>query len=230
MNRDIANVLFGGMNNAAPISTGDAEAPQEHKEIKAEGVAELLADAKSVMIIPGYGMAVARAQSQVASIAGTCIDHGVKTRFGIHPVAGRMPGQMNVLLAEAGVPYDWVFELDEVNDDMGDTDVCLVVGANDITNIAAKETEGCPIYGMPVFSVWECKSTVFFKRSMRAGYADLPNPCFYKDNAYMCLGNADKTCDEIAAKVKTALRAAEVHEGGLRGPHRSLSRPHSDLL
>ena len=99
-----------------------------------------------------------------------------------------MPGQMNVLLAEAGVPYDWVFELDEVNDDMGDTDVCLVVGANDITNIAAKETEGCPIFGMPVFSVWECKSTVFFKRSMNAGYADLPNPCFYKENAYMCPG------------------------------------------
>jgi NAD(P) transhydrogenase len=202
MNRDIANVLFGGMNTVAPIKTGDAEAPQEHKEIKADGVAEMLAEAKQVMIIPGYGMAVARAQSQVATIAKLCIDNGVKVRFGIHPVAGRMPGQMNVLLAEAGVPYDWVFELDEVNDEMDQIDCCLVVGANDITNIAAKETEGCPIYGMPVFSVWECKHTVFFKRSMRAGYADLPNPCFYKDNAYMCLGNADKTCDEIASKVK----------------------------
>merc|ERR1712187_615563 len=190
-----------GMNNTAPIKTGDAEEPQVHKEINPEGVAEQLSEAKQVMIIPGYGMAVARAQSQVASIAKLCIDNGVKVRFGIHPVAGRMPGQMNVLLAEAGVPYDWVFELDEVNDDMGDIDVCLVVGANDITNIAAKETEGCPIYGMPVFSVWDCKSTIF-KRSMRAGYADLPNPCFYKENAHMCLGNADKTCDEIAAKVK----------------------------
>merc|ERR1712048_833 len=202
MNRDIANVLFGGMNNAAPIKTGDEEAPQEHKEIKPDGVAELLAEAKQVMIIPGYGMAVARAQSQVATIAKLCIDNEVQVKFGIHPVAGRMPGQMNVLLAEAGVPYDWVFELDEVNDDMGDIDVCLVAGANDITNSAAQEIEGCSIYGMPVFSVWECKSTVFFKRSMRAGYADLPNPCFYKENASMCLGNADKTCDEIAAKLK----------------------------
>jgi NAD(P) transhydrogenase len=206
MNRDIANVLFGGMNNVAPVKTGgDEEAPKVHKEIKADGVAELLADAKQVMIVPGYGMAVARAQSQVATIAKLCIDNGAKVRFGIHPVAGRMPGQMNVLLAEAGVPYDWVFELDEVNDEMGDIDVCLVVGANDITNIAAKETEGCPIYGMPVFSVWESKNTVFFKRSMASGYADLPNPCFYKDNASMCLGNADKTCDEIASKLSSRL-------------------------
>jgi NAD(P) transhydrogenase len=205
MNRQITNVIFGGMNNTAPIKTaGDEEAPPEHREINPEMVAELLADAKEVMIIPGYGMAVARAQSQVASIASTCKDHGVNVRFGIHPVAGRMPGQMNVLLAEAGVPYDWVFELDEVNDDMENVDVCLVVGANDITNIAAQESEGCPIYGMPVFSVWTCKNTVFFKRSMRAGYADLPNPCFYKENATMCLGNADKTCDTIASKLKEA--------------------------
>jgi len=202
MNRQIANVIFGGMNNTAPIKTGDAEAPQVHKEMTGEMVAEALADSKNVMIIPGYGMAVARAQSQVASIATTLKANDVKVTFGIHPVAGRMPGQMNVLLAEAGVPYDWVFELDEVNDDMDKVDVCLVVGANDITNIAAKEEEGCPIYGMPVFSVWECKTTVFFKRSMRPGYADLPNPCFFKDNASMCLGNADKTCDEIAAKLK----------------------------
>jgi NAD/NADP transhydrogenase beta subunit len=203
MNRQITNVIFGGMNTTTPIKlAGDDEAPQVHKEIKAQQVAEQLADAKEVMIIPGYGMAVARAQSQVASIATTCKDNGVNVRFGIHPVAGRMPGQMNVLLAEAGVPYDVVFELDEVNDDMGKTDVCLVVGANDITNIAAKETEGCPIYGMPVFSVWECKSTIFFKRSMRPGYADLPNPCFFKENASMCLGNADKTCDEIAGALK----------------------------
>jgi len=202
MNRQIANVIFGGMNNTAPITlSGDAEAPQVHKEIKADAVSELIADAKDVMIIPGYGMAVARAQSQVASIATICKEKDVKVRFGIHPVAGRMPGQMNVLLAEAGVPYDWVFELDEVNDDMSNVDVCLVVGANDITNIAAKETEGCPIYGMPVFSVWECKTTIFFKRSMRPGYADLPNPCFYKENASMCLGNADKTCDEISSKL-----------------------------
>jgi len=206
MNRQIANVIFGGMNNTAPIKTsGDAEAPLEHKEMTAEMVAEALADAKDVMIIPGYGMAVARAQSQVAAIANTLKDNDVKVRFGIHPVAGRMPGQMNVLLAEAGVPYDWVFELDEVNDEMDKVDVCLVVGANDITNIAARDEEGCPIYGMPVFSVWECKTTVFFKRSMRPGYADLPNPCFYKENASMCLGNADKTCDDISAKLEACM-------------------------
>jgi len=203
MNRQIGNVIFGGMNNTAPVKTsGDGEPTPEHKEIQPAMVAEALADAKEVMIIPGYGMAVARAQSQVASIANTCKDNGVNVRFGIHPVAGRMPGQMNVLLAEAGVPYDWVFELDEVNGDMDKIDVCLVVGANDITNIAAQEEEGCPIYGMPVFSVWECKTTIFFKRSMRPGYADLPNPCFYKENASMCLGNADKTCDEISSKLK----------------------------
>jgi len=202
MNRQIGNVIFGGMNNvAAPITIGGDGPPPEHKEIKPEMVAEAIADAKEVMIIPGYGMAVARAQSQVAAIANTCKANNVNVRFGIHPVAGRMPGQMNVLLAEAGVPYDWVFELDEVNDDMPNIDVCLVVGANDITNIAARDTEGCPIYGMPVFSVWECKTTIFFKRSMRPGYADLPNPCFYKENASMCLGNADKTCDEISSKL-----------------------------
>merc|ERR1712157_347536 len=172
-----------------------------------EQVALQLAEAKEVMIIPGYGMAAGRAQGEVANIAKLCTEAGKKLRFGIHPVAGRMPGQMNVLLAEAGVAYDYVFELDEVNDDMGEIDVCLVVGANDITNIAAKETEGCPIYGMPVFSVWECKSTIFFKRSMRAGYADLPNPCFYKENAYMCLGNADVTCNDIAAKLKDAFES-----------------------
>jgi len=210
MNRQIANVIFGGMNNTAPIKlSGDAEAPQEHKEIKADAVSELIADAKDVMIIPGYGMAVARAQSQVATIATICKERDVRCRFGIHPVAGRMPGQMNVLLAEAGVPYDWVFELDEVNDDMSNVDVCLVVGANDITNIAAKETEGCPIYGMPVFSVWECKCTIFFKRSMKPGYADLPNPCFYKENASMCLGNADVTCAEIAGNLKKCFEARD---------------------
>jgi len=202
MNRQIANVIFGGMMNTVQIKTGnDDEPPPEHKEINPEMVAQALADAKEIMIIPGYGMAVARAQSQVAAIANTCKSNGCNIRFGIHPVAGRMPGQMNVLLAEAGVPYDWVFELDEVADDMANVDVCLIVGANDITNIAARDTEGCPIYGMPVFAVWECKTTIFFKRSMRPGYADLPNPCFYKENASMCLGNADKTCDEISSKL-----------------------------
>lgn len=209
MNRDIFNVIFGGMNTVAPMKK-DANAPPEvHTEIKPEQVAEMLADAKEVMIIPGYGMAVARAQSQVATIANTCRENGVNVRFGIHPVAGRMPGQMNVLLAEASVPYDWVFEMDEVNDDMKDIDVCLVVGANDITNKSAQDMEGCPIYGMPVLKVWECKKTVFFKRSMKAGYADIPNPVFYYENTDMCLGNADKTCQEIANKVGEAFKSRQ---------------------
>merc|ERR1719316_2412107 len=128
------------MNTTVPIKlAGDEEAPKEHKEIKADQVAEKLADAKEVMIIPGYGMAVARAQSQVAMIASTCKEYGVNVRFGIHPVAGRMPGQMNVLLAEAGVPYDWVFELDEINPDMDNIDTCLILGANDVTNSAAQD-------------------------------------------------------------------------------------------
>merc|ERR1719387_234827 len=203
MNRDIMNVIFGGIN-VAPKKEGAAEV-LEHTETNTEGAAAALAESKKVMIVPGYGMAVARCQNSVASIATMLRNKGIEVLFGIHPVAGRMPGQMNVLLAEAGVPYDWVFELDEVNDEMDGIDVCLVVGANDITNCAANEVEGCPIYGMPVFSVWLCKSTVFFKRSMRPGYADLPNPCFYKENAWMCLGNADKTCDDIATKLKQRL-------------------------
>jgi len=204
MNRDIMNVIFGGMNVAPPAKKGDEE-PKVHVEATVASVAAMMADAKEIGIVPGYGMAVARAQNAVGELATTLRDNDINCTFVIHPVAGRMPGQMNVLLAEAGVPYDWVFELDEVNDEMDKVDVCLVVGANDITNIAARDEEGCPIYGMPVFSVWECKTTVFFKRSMRPGYADLPNPCFYKENASMCLGNADKTCDDISAKLKACM-------------------------
>merc|ERR1719353_2273729 len=206
MNRDIVNVIFGGMNTVVPIKTGgDDEAPLEHREIKADAVADLLADAKEVMIIPGYGMAVARAQSQVAMIASTCKEYGLNVRFGIHPVAGRMPGQMNVLLAEAGVPYDWVFELDEVNPDMDNVDVCLVIGANDITNKAACDTPGCPIYGMPVIEVWRAKKTIFFKRSMGGGYADIENPVFFMENTDMLLGDAKKTTDSLEQKVKEAI-------------------------
>jgi NAD/NADP transhydrogenase beta subunit len=204
MNRDIFNVIFGGMNQVAPAKK-DPNAPADvHTEIQPDQVAELLADAKEVMIIPGYGMAVARAQAQVAAIATTCRNNGVNVRFAIHPVAGRMPGQMNVLLAEANVPYDWVFEMDEVNDDMKNIDVCLIVGANDITNKAAQDLEGCPIYGMPVLKVWECKKSIFFKRSMKPGYADIRNPVFYFENTDMCLGNADKTCQDISNKLSEA--------------------------
>merc|ERR1711865_413776 len=204
MNRQIANVIFGGMNNTAPIKlSGDAEAPQEHKEIKADAVSELIADAKDVMIIPGYGMAVARAQSQVAAIANTLKANDVKVRFGIHPVAGRMPGQMNVLLAEAGVPYDWVFDMDEVNPDMDDVDVSLIVGANDTTNQGAQSGDpNHPLAGMPVLEVWRSKKVIFLKRTMGAGYADVENPVFFNENTDMLLGNATNTTAEIASLLK----------------------------
>merc|ERR1712217_635220 len=202
MNRDIANVLFGGMNNTAPIKTGDVEAPQVHKEINPEGVAEQLSEAKQVMIIPGYGMAVARAQSQVASIAKLCIDNGAKVRFGIHPVAGRMPGQMNVLLAEAGVPYDVVLEMDEINDDMDDTDLVLVLGANDTVNSAAEEDPNSQLAGMPVLRVWKAKQVIVMKRSLGVGYAAVENPVFFKDNTDMLLGDAKATCDALASGLR----------------------------
>merc|ERR1712032_1603991 len=201
MNRDIANVIFGGINVA--VKAKDEGPVKEHTETNTEGAAQFLADAKKVMIIPGYGMAVARAQAQVASIASTCIEHGVRVRFGIHPVAGRMPGQMNVLLAEAGVPYDWVEEMGEVNPEMDSVDCCLVVGANDTTNSGAQEGDpDHPLAGMPVIEVWRSKKVIFMKRTMGAGYADVENPVFFKDNTDMLLGNATQTTEVIAAKVK----------------------------
>merc|ERR1711870_213918 len=161
--------------------------------------------AKNVMIVPGYGMAVARCQNSVAAIASMLRAKDVEVRFGIHPVAGRMPGQMNVLLAEAGVPYDWVLEMEEINPDMQKTDVCVVIGANDITNSAAEEDEDCPIAGMPVLQVWKAKKTIFMKRTMAGGYADIDNPVFYKDNTEMLLGDAKDRTDELTRKVKVIL-------------------------
>merc|ERR1711920_259598 len=146
--------------------------------------------------------AVARAQGAVAELASALRGADIECRFGIHPVAGRMPGQMNVLLAEAGVPYDWVLEMDEVNPDMEKVDVCLVMGANDITNSAAQEVEGCPIWGMPVIEVWKAKKTIFCKRSMGGGYADLENPVFFKENTMMLLGDGLKTAEALHAELK----------------------------
>lgn len=204
MNRDIFNVIFGGMNQAAPVRKGEKK-HQVHFETSTAATAEMLANAKEVLIVPGYGMAVSRAQNAVGGMAQLLREKGIVTKFGIHPVAGRMPGQMNVLLAEAGVPYDWVFEMDEVNPDMEKFDVCMVIGANDITNSAAKETEGCPIYGMPVIEVWRAKKTIFCKRSMAGGYADIENPVFFKDNTEMLLGDAKKTAEEVAKGVREVL-------------------------
>jgi len=205
MNRDILNVIFGGMQAAPPKKDGVIEEVKEHRETGVEAVAELLADSRDVMIVPGYGMAVSQAQRSVADIAQTLTGKDVKTRFCIHPVAGRMPGQMNVLLAEAGVPYEWVFEMDEVQDEMSNVDVCLVVGANDITNEAAETDEDCSIYGMPVIKVWEAKNCIFMKRSMAGGYADLENPVFFRETTQMLLGDGKSSCEGIAAALKTRL-------------------------
>jgi len=205
MNRDILNVIFGGMKVAPPAAIGDAGPPKEHTETTVDVVADLLSNAKEVLIVPGYGMAVARAQNAVGEVAKCCREAGINCRFAIHPVAGRMPGQMNVLLAEAGVPYDWVTEMDEVNPHMESVDVCIVMGANDITNSASIEVEGCSIYGMPVIEVWRCKKVIFCKRSMGGGYADLENPVFFKENTSMLLGDAGKTASELVVKLKDAL-------------------------
>merc|ERR1719498_250417 len=150
-------------------------------------------------------MAQARAQACFADLATSLRSNGITCKFGIHPVAGRMPGQMNVLLAEAGVPHDWVFEMDEVNPDMENNDLVLVVGANDVVNSAAIEVEGCAIWGMPVIEVWRAKKVIFCKRSMAGGYADLDNPVFYKENTEMLLGDAKKTADALAARVRERL-------------------------
>merc|ERR1719327_1538269 len=199
------NVIFGGINVAVKKSGDDGPA-KEHTETNTDGAAAALAESKSVMIVPGYGMAVARCQNSVAMIAKTLRDKGVEVRFGIHPVAGRMPGQMNVLLAEAGVPYDWVQEMEEVNPDMDSVDTCLIVGANDTTNSGAQEGGGDhPLAGMPVIEVWRSKKVIFLKRTMGAGYADVENPVFFKENTDMLLGNATDTCAEIASKLKPLL-------------------------
>jgi len=201
MNRDILNVIFGGMQQAAPTKKGEVEV-KEHRETKSDMVAEMLLDAKEVVVVPGYGMAVSQAQRAVADMANTLREKDINVRFSIHPVAGRMPGQMNVLLAEAGVPYEWVLEMDEIQDEMPNMDVCLVVGANDITNQAAETDEDCSIYGMPVIKVWEAKNCIFMKRSMAGGYADLENPVFFRENTQMLLGDGKKSCEEIAAALK----------------------------
>jgi len=197
MNRSFISVIAGGFGIEAGPS-GDVDYG-EHREINAEDTAELLAGASSVVITPGYGMAVAQAQYPVAELTRILRDKGVDVRFGIHPVAGRLPGHMNVLLAEAKVPYDIVLEMDEVNDDLAETDVVLVIGANDTVNPAAAEDPTSPIAGMPVLRVWEAKNVVVFKRSMAAGYAGVQNPLFFRENSQMLFGDAKAKVDEIVS-------------------------------
>jgi NAD(P) transhydrogenase subunit beta len=195
MNRSFISVIAGGFG----IEAGPADAKDygEHREATADEVAELLGDADTVIITPGYGMAVAQAQHGVAELTRKLRDRGVTVRFGIHPVAGRLPGHMNVLLAEAKVPYDIVLEMDEINDDFDDTAVVLVIGANDTVNPAATEDPSSPIAGMPVLKVWNADNVIVFKRSMASGYAGVPNPLFYRDNAAMLFGDAKDRVEDI---------------------------------
>jgi NAD(P) transhydrogenase subunit beta len=195
MNRSFISVIAGGFGIEAP--SGDDEDYGEHREIDAQSAAEMLGDASSVIITPGYGMAVAQAQYPVASLVSHLREKGVDVRFGIHPVAGRLPGHMNVLLAEAKVPYDIVLEMDEINDDFPETDVVLVIGANDTVNPAAAEDPGSPIAGMPVLKVWEAKNVIVFKRSMAAGYAGVQNPLFFRENSQMLFGDAKDRVEDI---------------------------------
>ena len=203
MNRNFISVIAGGFGTTATSSSSAAAAPAgDVKSISAAETADMLSEAKSVIIVPGYGMAVAQAQHAVYEMTKLLRDKGVNVRFGIHPVAGRMPGHMNVLLAEAKVPYDIVCEMDELNDDFPATDVAMVIGANDIVNPAAQDDPGSPIAGMPVLEVWKAKHSIVMKRSMASGYAGIDNPLFYKDNNLMLFGDAKKMLDEVVATLK----------------------------
>ncbi|HSA71985.1 MAG TPA: NAD(P)(+) transhydrogenase (Re/Si-specific) subunit beta, partial [Burkholderiales bacterium] len=203
MNRNFISVIAGGFGTegGAPAAAG-AQPAGEVSPISATETAELLRNAKNVIIVPGYGMAVAQAQHSVYEITKLLRDKGVNVRFGIHPVAGRMPGHMNVLLAEAKVPYDIVLEMDELNEDFPDTDVAMVIGANDIVNPAAQDDPASPIAGMPVLEVWKGKTSIVMKRSMASGYAGVDNPLFYKDNNRMLFGDAKKMLDEVLVALK----------------------------
>ena len=207
MNRNFISVIAGGFGGGAPTkkkaAAGEPAQPQgEVVPVSAADTAELLREAKRVIIVPGYGMAVAQAQHTVNDIVKTLRDKGVQVRFAIHPVAGRMPGHMNVLLAEAKVPYDIVMEMDEINEDFPDTDVAIVIGANDIVNPAAQDDPDSPIAGMPVLEVWKAKTSIVMKRSMASGYAGVDNPLFYKENNRMLFGDAKKMLDEVLGALR----------------------------
>ncbi len=208
MNRSFISVIAGGFGVEGGSAAKGDEEYGEHREINADGVAELLRDASSVVITPGYGMATAQAQHAVAEMTKRLRAAGVNVRFGIHPVAGRLPGHMNVLLAEAKVPYDIVLEMDEINEDFPDTSVVLVIGANDTVNPAAAEDPTSPIAGMPVLHVWEAKHVIVFKRSMATGYAGVQNPLFFRENTQMLFGDAKARVEDIVAAI-----------GALEGAH-----------
>jgi H+-translocating NAD(P) transhydrogenase subunit beta len=207
MNRSITNVIFGGFGTADAKPAAAAPAG-EVREMKPEEVTSLLADAKSAIIVPGYGMAVARAQSAVHDLTRQLRERGCMVRFAIHPVAGRLPGHMNVLLAEAGIPYDVVHEMEEINHDFAKTDVVLVIGANDIVNPGALDDASSPIYGMPVLEVWKAKTVIVLKRGMAAGYAGVENPLFFLENTRMLFGDARKSIEGLTRSLSEAARSS----------------------
>ncbi|MEU3254629.1 Re/Si-specific NAD(P)(+) transhydrogenase subunit beta [Streptomyces sp. NPDC006997] len=212
MNRSFLSVIAGGFGVEAPAG-GDTE-HGEHRETTAQETAELLENATSVIITPGYGMAVAQAQHPVAELTQALRRRGVQVRFGVHPVAGRLPGHMNVLLAEARVPYDVVLEMDEINDDFPDTGVVLVIGANDTVNPAAEEDPASPIAGMPVLRVWEAENVVVFKRSMSSGYAGVQNPLFFRENSRMLFGDAKASVEAILRSLSPLDAGSAAAQGG----------------
>ena len=201
MNRSFVSVILGGFGTeGGTVVAGDHDYG-EHREVSAADVADMLRDARRVVIAPGYGMAVAKAQYPVADLVARLRGQGVDVRFAVHPVAGRLPGHMNVLLAEAKVPYDIVFEMDEINDDFAETDVVLVIGANDTVNPSALDDPSSPIAGMPVLEVWKAKQVVVFKRSMATGYAGVQNPLFFRENTAMLFGDAKDQVERIVAPI-----------------------------
>jgi NAD(P) transhydrogenase subunit beta len=211
MNRSFFSVIFGGFGaeeGKAPAARASAEASGEVTSVTAVETAALLREAKQVVVVPGYGMAVAHAQHPVYEIASVLLKQGIKVRFAIHPVAGRLPGHMNVLLAEAKVPYDIVLEMEEINEDFPSTDVVLVIGANDIVNPGALDDPTSPIYGMPVLEVWKAKATIVMKRSMASGYAGVENPLFFLENTSMLFGDAKKNVDAILSELRAAASSA----------------------
>ena len=197
MNRSFISVIAGGFGSDGSAASSSDEEQGEYREMQPAEVAQTLKEARSVIIVPGYGMAVAQAQGAVSNITEKLRAMGIEVRFGIHPVAGRLPGHMNVLLAEAKVPYDIVLEMDEINDDFPDTDVVWVIGANDTVNPAAEEDPNSPIAGMPVLEVWKAKTVIISKRSMNTGYAGVQNPLFFKENSYMLFGDAKDSVEKV---------------------------------